>query len=58
MHAAARQIRTAGGGATFRISFPLASRPEAAEHLNIETQPLQRLTQADIDEMSAELGES
>lgn len=45
---------TPGGGATFRISFPLASRPEAAEHLHIETQPLQRLTEADIAEMSAE----
>lgn len=44
---------TPGGGATFRISFPLASRPEAAEHLHIETQPLQRLTEADIAEMSA-----
>ena len=34
---------TPGGGATFRVSFPLADRREAAEHLWIETQPLPRL---------------
>jgi two-component system OmpR family sensor kinase len=34
---------TPGGGATFRVAFPLADRREAAEHLWIETQPLPRL---------------
>jgi two-component system, OmpR family, sensor kinase len=34
---------TEGGGATFRVAFPLAHERDAAEHLLIETQPLQRL---------------
>lgn len=34
---------TPGGGATFRVSFPLADRRDAAEHLWIATQPLPRL---------------
>jgi two-component system, OmpR family, sensor kinase len=37
---------TPGGGATFRVSFPLARRRDAVEHLMIETQPLQRLGDA------------
>ena len=32
-----------GGGATFRVSFPLAEQREPEEHLLIETQPLPRL---------------
>ncbi|WP_223169180.1 MULTISPECIES: HAMP domain-containing sensor histidine kinase [Microbacterium] len=38
---------TPGGGATFRVSFPLAEARDAAEHLHIETQPLERLELAD-----------
>nr|WP_091503515.1 HAMP domain-containing sensor histidine kinase [Microbacterium sp. cf332] len=34
---------TPGGGATFRVAFPLADRRDAAEHLWIATQPLPRL---------------
>ncbi|WP_229382832.1 sensor histidine kinase [Microbacterium allomyrinae] len=31
-----------GGGATFRVAFPLAEGLDAAEHLDIQTQPLAR----------------
>lgn len=34
---------TPGGGATFRVSLPLADRRDAAEHALIETQPIERL---------------
>lgn len=34
---------TPGGGATFKVSFPLAERREMAEHAEIETQPLPKL---------------
>jgi two-component system OmpR family sensor kinase len=34
---------TPGGGATFRVSLPLADRRNAQEHALIETQPLDRL---------------
>ncbi|KAA9085384.1 sensor histidine kinase [Microbacterium radiodurans] len=43
LHGAIDVQSTPGGGATFRVSFPLADRREAAEHLWIETQPLPRL---------------
>jgi two-component system OmpR family sensor kinase len=36
---------TPGGGATFRVSFPLADGVDAADHLQLETQPLERLPQ-------------
>ena len=35
---------TPGGGATFRVAFPLAQTRDAAEHLDIETQPMPRVT--------------
>ncbi|MDL5350989.1 HAMP domain-containing sensor histidine kinase [Microbacterium sp. zg-YB36] len=35
---------TPGGGATFRVAFPLARTRDAAEHLQIDTQPMPRLT--------------
>ncbi|MBD7956375.1 HAMP domain-containing histidine kinase [Microbacterium sp. Sa4CUA7] len=35
---------TPGGGATFRVAFPLAQTRDAAEHLDVETQPLRRPT--------------
>lgn len=34
---------TPGGGATFRVSFPLAQARDAADHLLIQTQPLRRI---------------
>ena len=37
-------VETPGGGATFHVAFPLAQERDAAEHLMIETQPLERLT--------------
>lgn len=43
LHGSIEVQGTPGGGATFRVSFPLADRREAAEHLWIETQPLPRL---------------
>ncbi len=43
LHGAVSVDETPGGGATFRVSFPLAQERDAAEHLLIETQPLSRL---------------
>ena len=43
LHGSVGVTDTAGGGATFRVSFPLAAERDAAEHLHIETQPLERL---------------
>ena len=47
LHGSVGVTDTPGGGATFRVSFPLAAERDAAEHLHIETQPLERL---DLDE--------
>ncbi|WP_214466680.1 sensor histidine kinase [Microbacterium flavescens] len=43
LHGSVGVTDTPGGGATFRVSFPLAEERDAAEHLHIETQPLERL---------------
>ncbi|MFT3796988.1 sensor histidine kinase [Microbacterium sp.] len=43
LHGAIEVSDTPGGGATFRVAFPLAQPRDAAEHLFIETQPLPRL---------------
>ncbi len=43
LHGSVTVDETPGGGATFRVSFPLAQDRDAAEHLMIETQPLTRL---------------
>jgi two-component system OmpR family sensor kinase len=43
LHGSVSVDETPGGGATFRVSFPLAQERDAAEHLMIETQPLSRL---------------
>ena len=43
LHGSIVVSETAGGGATFRVAFPLAQPRAAAEHLFIETQPLPRL---------------
>jgi len=43
LHGSIGVTETPGGGATFRVAFPLAQRRQAAEHLLIETQPLPKL---------------
>src|SRR5690606_23469180 len=40
LHGSVSVADTPGGGATFRAAFPLATRRDAADHLHIETQPL------------------
>jgi two-component system OmpR family sensor kinase len=45
LHGAVTVTETPGGGATFRVAFPLAQERDSAEHLMIETQPLERLPQ-------------
>ena len=42
-HGAVAVSETPGGGATFRVSFPLVERRALAEHAAVETQPLPRL---------------
>ncbi len=44
LHGSVSVVETPGGGATFHVAFPLAQERDAAEHLLIETQPLDRLT--------------
>jgi two-component system, OmpR family, sensor kinase len=43
LHGTVQVTDTPGGGATFRVSLPLAQTRDAAEHEFIETQPLPRL---------------
>ncbi|MFT4212186.1 MAG: ATP-binding protein [Microbacterium sp.] len=43
LHGEVSVVDTPGGGATFRVSLPLAVDQDAAAHLMIETQPLPRL---------------
>ena len=47
LHGAIDVSETPGGGATFKVSFPLADGTDAEEHLYLETQPLPRLTTRD-----------
>lgn len=42
-HGAVSVDDTPGGGATFRVSFPLVARRDIAAHAQIETQPLPKL---------------
>ena len=46
LHGSIDVTETAGGGATFRVSFPLAKARPVEEHLLIETQPLPRLRES------------
>lgn len=43
LHGTIEVVDTPGGGATFRVSFPLAEDRATAEHLSVETQPLRRV---------------
>jgi two-component system OmpR family sensor kinase len=43
LHGTVEVFDTAGGGATFRIAFPLAEDAARAAQLSIETQPIERL---------------
>ncbi|MGC5171562.1 sensor histidine kinase [Microbacterium sp. DT81.1] len=42
LHGSVVVEETPGGGATFRVSFPLATARDAGEHLLVETQPIAR----------------
>ncbi|WP_231901732.1 sensor histidine kinase [Microbacterium sp. T32] len=46
LHGTVEVTDTPGGGATFRVSLPLAERRDASEHALITTQPLERLPEA------------
>ncbi|GLK23214.1 sensor histidine kinase [Microbacterium thalassium] len=41
LHGSVTVMDTPGGGATFRVAFPLARARDAEEHRDLETQPLQ-----------------
>ncbi|WP_314506090.1 HAMP domain-containing sensor histidine kinase [uncultured Microbacterium sp.] len=45
LHGSVAVTETPGGGATFRVGFPLAQQRDNAEQLMIETQPLEGLPQ-------------
>ncbi|GAA1994802.1 HAMP domain-containing sensor histidine kinase [Microbacterium pumilum] len=49
LHGSVAVLDTPGGGATFRVGFPLVDERDAAEHLHLETQPIERLTLSDGD---------
>ena len=48
LHGAVSVGDTPGGGATFRVAFPLVQERDAAEQLLTETQPLSRI-EDDVD---------
>lgn len=48
LHGSIDVTDTPGGGATFRVSFPLAEPRDAEDHLLIATQPLPRMTTRDL----------
>jgi len=50
LHGSVVVVDTPGGGATFRVSLPLARVRDAAEHLYLETQPLPRIPETLSDE--------
>jgi two-component system OmpR family sensor kinase len=43
LHGSVSVDETPGGGATFRVAFPRAQERDSSEHLQIETQPIERL---------------
>ena len=52
LHGSIEVSTTPGGGATFRVAFPLAEARDAEEHLFIETQPLRRLRPEELADES------
>ncbi len=46
LHGSVDVVDTPGGGATFRVAFPLADARAAAEHIDILTQPMRRVADA------------
>jgi len=48
LHGSIDVTDTPGGGATFRVAFPLVQGRAAVEHLLIQTQPLRRLDAGEI----------
>ncbi|MFB7892303.1 sensor histidine kinase [Microbacterium sp. NPDC056044] len=46
LHGSVDVVDTPDGGATFRVAFPLADARDAAEHLDLATQPMARFTDA------------
>ncbi|WP_223215204.1 sensor histidine kinase [Microbacterium trichothecenolyticum] len=46
LHGSVDVVDTPGGGATFRVAFPLADARDAAEHVDLATRPMARLTDA------------
>lgn len=48
LHGSIGVFETPGGGATFRVGFPLARERDASAQLFIETQPLPRLRSDDL----------
>lgn len=49
LHGSVRVTDTPGGGATFRVSFPLARHRDPADQASIETQPIERLPEGFAD---------
>lgn len=47
LHGSISVTETPGGGATFRVAFPLSHTRAPADHLFIETQPIQRIRALD-----------
>ena len=50
LHGSVSVADTPGGGATFRLAFPLAEDRAAVDHAHIETQPLPRLPKSAIED--------
>ncbi len=53
LHGTVEVVDTPGGGATFRVSLPLAHRRDAQQHASIETQPLERLPEGVLPDREA-----
>ena len=57
LHGSIEVTDTPGGGATFRVAFPLVQGRAAVEHLFIQTQPLRRLDATDAGAPGLDAGE-